>query len=77
MVTKMGHVHSICTINKYNQSNDRIRPKADIHLPGKNKVIKEGKTVYNFFVEPQFSVADRGPGQPNWQIYFALNMQFY
>lgn len=32
--------------------------------------------VYNFFAEPQFSVADDGPGQPQWQIYFALNMQF-
>jgi hypothetical protein len=44
---------------------------------GIGKVIKQGKTVYNFFVEPQFSVADDGPGQPEWQVYFALNMQFY
>jgi hypothetical protein len=43
---------------------------------GIGQVIKQGKTVYNVFVEPQYSVADRGPGQPEWQIYFALNMQF-
>ena len=44
---------------------------------GLGKVFKKGKTVFNFFVEPQYSVADRGAGQPEWQIYFALNMQFY
>jgi len=27
-------------------------------------------------VEPQYSVADEGPGWAEWQIYFALNMQF-
>jgi hypothetical protein len=43
---------------------------------GIGKVSKRGKTVYNFFVEPQYSVATNGPGQPQWQIYFALNMQF-
>ncbi len=58
----------------YNFQND------DYSLPvgvGIGKVIKRGDTVYNFFVEPQYSVADRGPGQPEWQVYFALNMQFY
>jgi len=44
---------------------------------GIGKVIKQGKTVYNFFVEPQYSVANEGPGQPEWQVYFGLNMQFY
>ena len=56
-----------------------MRHKKDLILYvglGIGKVIRQGKTVYNFFVEPQFSVADRGPGQPEWQIYFALNMQF-
>lgn len=43
---------------------------------GIGKVIISGKTVFNFFVEPQYSVADRGAGQPKWQIFFALNMQF-
>jgi hypothetical protein len=43
---------------------------------GIGQVVKKGKTVYNFFVEPQFSIADRGPGQPEWQVFFALNLQF-
>ena len=43
---------------------------------GIGQVIKRGKTVYNFFVEPQYSVADRGPGLPEWQVFFALNLQF-
>lgn len=43
---------------------------------GLGKVIKSGKTVYNFFVEPQFSVSDKGIAQPTTQIFAALNMQF-
>lgn len=43
---------------------------------GIGQVIRRDKTVYNAFVEPQVSVADRGPGQPQWQIFFGLNMQF-
>lgn len=43
---------------------------------GVGKVIKRGKTVYNAFVEPQFSIADDGAGQPDWQIFFGFNMQF-
>jgi hypothetical protein len=57
----------------YNFEND------DYSVPlglGVGQVVTKGKTVYNFFVEPQYSVADRGAGQPQWQIYFALNMQF-
>lgn len=57
----------------YNLEND------DYSVPlgvGIGQVIKRGKTVYNFFVEPQFSVADHGPGQPEWQLFFALNLQF-
>lgn len=43
---------------------------------GIGQVIKKGKTVYNVFVEPQFSVADDELGQPQWQIFFGFNMQF-
>ena len=43
---------------------------------GLGKVIKRDNTVYNIFVEPQYTVWDDGPGQPEWQIFFALNMQF-
>lgn len=57
----------------YNLKNDDYSVPLGI---GIGQVIKQGKTVYNVFVEPQVSVADRGPGQPEWQIYFGLNMQF-
>ena len=40
------------------------------------KVFRKGRTVYNAFVEPQVSVFDAGPGQPRWQIFAGLNMQF-
>ncbi len=43
---------------------------------GIGQVVRKDKTVFNFFVEPQISAADKGPGGPDWQIYFALNMQF-
>jgi hypothetical protein len=43
---------------------------------GIGQVIKKGKTVFNLFVEPQASVAYRGPGQPDWQIFAGFNMQF-
>ena len=43
---------------------------------GVGKVITRGNTVLNFFVEPQVSVADDGPGFPEWQIFFSLNLQF-
>lgn len=57
----------------YNLEND------DYSIPlgiGVGKVFKQDKTVYNLFLEPQFSVADRGPGQPEWQVFVGLNMQF-
>lgn len=51
------------------------------HVPvglGVGKIVKSlsGTTVYNFFIEPQFTILDRGPGQPEFQLYMALNMQF-
>jgi len=57
----------------YNLENDSYSVPLGI---GIGQVVKKGKTVYNFFVEPQFSLADHGAGQPKWQIFFALNMQF-
>jgi len=57
----------------YNFTNDNYSVPLGV---GIGKVMKKDNTVYNFFVEPQFSVADRGAGQPKWQVYFALNMQF-
>ena len=40
------------------------------------KANKKGKTVFNAFVEPQWSVADKGPGWPEWQVFVGFNMQF-
>ncbi|MEN8790139.1 MAG: hypothetical protein ABF293_07160, partial [Flavobacteriaceae bacterium] len=51
----------------------------DYHVPlglGVGKVVKIDGTVFNFFIEPQPSILSRGAGQPNFQIYGALNMQF-
>ena len=51
----------------------------DYHVPiglGIGKVVKINKTVFNFFIEPQPSVLVRGVGQPTFQLYAALNMQF-
>ena len=40
------------------------------------KVQQYGKTTANFFVEPQWSIASKGAGQPDFQIYAAINLQF-
>lgn len=42
---------------------------------GAGKVIMKDTTVYNMFIEPQFSIADEGTW-PEWQLFFALNLQF-
>lgn len=57
----------------YNFENDSYSLPIGL---GIGKVIKRGNKVFNFFMEPQYSVATEGAGQPQWQIYFALNMQF-
>jgi len=35
-----------------------------------------GKVTYNMFAEPQWTILDRGPGQPEFQLYVAINLQF-
>ncbi len=40
------------------------------------KVIPGPKVVPNVFIEPQWTILDRGPGQPEFQIYVAINLQF-
>ena len=57
----------------YNFEND------DYNVPlgvGVGQVMKQGKTVFNVFVEPQFSVAHEGSGQALWQVFVGFNMQF-
>ena len=43
---------------------------------GAGKVVKVGDTVFNIFFEPQFDILTKGPGQPRFQLFTALNMQF-
>lgn len=57
----------------YNLENDNYSVPVGI---GIGKAVKKNKTVFNMFVEPQFSIADSGPGQPEWQIFVGLNLQF-
>lgn len=42
---------------------------------GLGRVIKAGKVVFNFYVEPQFTVLHDGPGQPEFQVLFGFNTQ--
>jgi hypothetical protein len=49
------------------------------HVPfglGFGKVVPTEKVVFNFFVEPQFTILSKGPGQPEFQLFMAINMQF-
>ena len=49
------------------------------HVPlglGVGKVVKINGTVFNFFLEPQPSILVEGVGQPTFQVYAGLNMQF-
>ena len=43
---------------------------------GIGQVIPHEKMVFNVFIEPQVSVADKGPGWPKWQVFVGLNTQF-
>ncbi len=43
---------------------------------GIGKVVKAGHTVFNIFIEPQFTVLHDGVGQPEVQIFAGLNLQF-
>jgi hypothetical protein len=51
----------------------------DYNVPfgfGIGQVIKLGQTVFNIFVEPQFTILHDGVAQPAFQLFTALNMQF-
>ena len=48
------------------------------HVPvalGIGKVVKSGSTLYNFYVEPQYSVLHNGT-QPQVQLFLGTNIQF-
>jgi hypothetical protein len=43
---------------------------------GIGKVVPAGGAVFNIFVEPQFTILDRGAAQPELQIFVGFNTQF-
>ena len=43
---------------------------------GIGKVVKKDRTVFNMFIEPQFTILHDGFGQPEFQVFAGLNMQF-
>jgi hypothetical protein len=43
---------------------------------GIGQVIPRKNVVYNIFIEPQVSLADKGAGWPKWQIFIGWNNQF-
>jgi hypothetical protein len=43
---------------------------------GIGKIVKKDRTVFNMFVEPQFTILHDGVGQPEFQLFAALNLQF-
>ena len=43
---------------------------------GIGQLIPTKDVVFNVFIEPQWSIADKGAGYPKWQIFAGFNMQF-
>lgn len=43
---------------------------------GFGRVIPTEKVVFNVFVEPQYSIWDRGASYPEWQVFTGFNLQF-
>ncbi len=43
---------------------------------GLGKVFKAGSAIANAFIEPQFSVYKKGVGQPDFQLFMGLNLQW-
>lgn len=53
--------------------------RGDYYVPvglGAGKAWKEGSTIFNAFIEPQYSVLHEGSGLPQWTIFAGLNMTF-
>ncbi|WP_149284229.1 hypothetical protein [Halomonas binhaiensis] len=56
----------------YNFENDNYSVPLGL---GIGHIVRQGKTLYNFTFEPQFSVVEEGPA-PDWQVVVGLSMQF-
>lgn len=57
----------------YNFENDTYSMPLGL---GIGQVIPTKDVVFNVFIEPQVSIADKGAGYPKWQIFAGFNMQF-
>lgn len=57
----------------YNFENDNYMVPVAL---GFGKVFKTDYATFNLFVEPQYTVFSRGAGQPEWQVFTGLNIQF-
>jgi len=42
---------------------------------GMGKVVKTGNTVFNLFIEPQYTMLHKGV-QPQFQVFTGINLQF-
>jgi hypothetical protein len=60
-------------IMTYNFDNDTYTVPIGL---GIGQVIPRKEVVFNAFIEPQYSLWDKGAGWPKWQIFIALNSQF-
>lgn len=60
-------------VMSYNLENDTYSVPIGL---GIGKVIPTPKAVFNLFIEPQWSVADKGAGWAGWQVFIGLNTQF-
>lgn len=43
---------------------------------GIGQVIPRGNATFNLYVEPQVSIADKGAGWPEWQVFLGASSQF-
>lgn len=68
-----GYYLRAAPIWAYNFENDSYSMPLGV---GIGKVFKGKKMVSNLFIEPQWSVADKGAFQPDWQVFVGYNMQF-
>jgi hypothetical protein len=60
-------------VMSYNVENDTYSVPLGL---GIGQVIPTPNAVFNLFIEPQWSVADKGAGWPKWQVFIGLNTQF-
>ena len=43
---------------------------------GVGKILKVDRTVFNMFIEPQWTVLHDGVGQPEFTVFAGINLQF-